>query len=205
MIWANPLYQKIKLSLRARTLNMEKLKVNDQRGNPIEIAAVVVWHIEDTAQAVFDVNDCKEYVTTQSETALRHLASAYPYDGAQEHELSLRGSMDEVSGALRQELQERLSRAGAVVDEARLSHLAYAPEIANAMLRRQQAEAVVAARSRIVEGTVSMVEMALEQLEKHNTIKLDEERKAAMVSNLMVVLCGEQNAQPIVNTGTLYT
>jgi len=204
LLWANPFYQKIKVSLRARTLNMDKLKVNDQRGNPIEIAAVVVWKVENTAQAIFDVDQYLSYASTQSETALRHLASNYPYD-AGEHEVSLRGNIDEVSQALRKELQERLTKAGVAVDEARLSHLAYAPEIANAMLRRQQAEAVVAARTRIVEGAVGMVEMALEQLEKHKTIELDQERKAAMVSNLLVVLCGEQGAQAVVNTGSLYT
>lgn len=205
LLWTNPFYSATKISQRIRTLNMEKLKVNDQRGNPIEIAAVVVWRVENTAQATFDVNDCKEYVSTQSETALRHLASGYPYDGSAEHEVSLRGSMDEVSAALRKELQERLAVAGVKVEDARLSHLAYAPEIANAMLRRQQAEAVVAARTRIVEGAVGMVEMALAHLEQKKTINLDEERKAAMVSNLLVVLCGEHNAQPVVNTGTLYT
>jgi regulator of protease activity HflC (stomatin/prohibitin superfamily) len=205
LLWTNPFYSKTKISLRIRTLNMEKLKVNDQRGNPVEIAAVVVWRVSDTAQATFDVNNYHEYVSTQSETALRHLASGYPYDTTADHELSLRGSMDEVSQALRKELQERLIKAGVVVDEARLSHLAYAPEIANAMLRRQQAEAVVAARTRIVEGAVGMVEMALEHLEQKKTIVLDDERKAAMVSNLLVVLCGEHNAQPVVNTGTLYT
>ncbi len=205
LFWANPFYSKIKISLRVRTLNMEKLKVNDQRGNPIEIAAVVVWRVDNTAQATFDVNNYNEYVSTQSETALRHLASGYPYDATADHELSLRGSMDEVSQALRKELQERLAKAGVLVDEARLSHLAYAPEIASAMLRRQQAEAVVAARTRIVEGAVGMVEMALEHLEQKKTIVLDDERKAAMVSNLLVVLCGDHNAQPVVNTGTLYT
>ncbi len=205
LLWANPFYRKIPLSLRARTLNGEKLKVNDQRGNPIEIAAVVVWRIADTAQACFDVDDYNDYVATQSETAVRHLASRYPYDTHAEHELSLRGSMDEVSHALREELQERLSKAGVAVEEARLSHLAYAPEIAGVMLRRQQAEAVVAARTRIVEGACGMVELALGHLEQHKMINLDEERKAAMVSNLLVVLCGEQAAQPVVNTGTLYT
>lgn len=203
--WANPFLTKLKVSLRARTLNGEKLKVNDQRGNPIEIAAVVVWSVKDTAQACFDVQNYEEYVAMQSETAVRHLASAYPYDGSGEHELSLRGSMDEVSQALKAELHQRLTKAGVVVEEARLSHLAYAPEIAGAMLRRQQAEAVVAARMRIVEGAVGMVELALQRLETHKTVELDEERKAAMVSNLLVVLCGEQAAQPIVNTGTLYT
>ncbi|MDM8007113.1 MAG: SPFH domain-containing protein [Phycisphaerae bacterium] len=203
--WANPFYRKMKISLRARNLNGDKLKVNDQRGNPIEIAAVVVWRVQDTAQAVFDVDNYEHYVSVQSESAVRHLASRYPYDTTVEHELSLRGSMDEVSLDLQRELQERLSKAGVVVEEARLSHLAYAPEIAGVMLRRQQAEAVVAARTRIVEGAVGMVETALQQLEQHKTVELDDERKAAMVSNLLVVLCGEQAAQPVVNTGTLYT
>lgn len=203
--WANPFYKKMKVSLRARTLNGEKRKVNDQRGNPIEIAAVVVWKVTDTAQACLDVDNYADYVSTQSETAVRHLASQYAYDTNVDHELSLRGSMDEVSRALRQELQDRLAKAGVTVEEARLSHLAYAPEIAGVMLRRQQAEAVVAARTRIVEGACGMVEITLEHLEKHKTIALDEERKAAMVSNLLVVLCGEQAAQPVVNTGSLYT
>lgn len=202
--WANAFYCKHKISLRARNLNGEKLKVNDQRGNPIEIAAVVVWRVEDTAQALFDVDNYEKYVSTQSESALRHLASEYPYDDSGEQSLSLRGSTDEVSRALQVQLEERLSRAGVHVEEARLSHLAYAPEIAGAMLRRQQAEAVVAARFRIVEGAVGMVETALQRLEEHHTIQLDDERKAAMVSNLLVVLCGEQAAQPVVNTGTLY-
>ncbi len=202
--WANPFYKKIHVSLRARNLNGEKLKVNDARGNPIEIAAVVVWHVQDTARAVFDVDDYAKYVTIQSESAVRHLASSYPYDSHEEGQLSLRGSMDEVSQALQGELQERLAKAGVVVEEARLSHLAYAPEIAGAMLRRQQAEAVVAARMKIVEGAVGMVHMALEHLEKDKVVDLDGERKAAMVSNLLVVLCGDHNAQPVVNTGTLY-
>lgn len=203
--WANPFYKKMKISLRARNLNGDKLKVNDQRGNPIEIAAVVVWRVKDTAQAFFDVDKYEHYVSVQSESAVRHLASRYPYDSTAEHEFSLRGSMDEVSVNLQQELQERLSKAGVVVEEARLSHLAYAPEIAGAMLRRQQAEAVVAARTRIVEGAVGMVETALQHLEQHKTVELDDERKAAMVSNLLVVLCGEQAAHPVVNAGTLYT
>ena len=203
--WANPFYKKLKISLRARNLNGDKLNVNDQRGNPIEIAAVVVWRVQDTAQAFFDVDRYENYVSVQSESAVRHLASRYPYDSSADHELSLRGSMDEVSVALQGELQERLSKAGVVVEEARLSHLAYAPEIAGAMLRRQQAEAVVAARTRIVEGAVGMVETALQHLEQHKTVELDDERKAAMVSNLLVVLCGEQAAHPVVNTGTLYT
>lgn len=203
--WANPFYQKTKLSLRTRNFNTDKLKVNDQRGNPIEIGAVVVWRVENTAQASFDVDDYSHYVAIQSEAAVRHLASSYPYDQGHENELSLRGSMAEVSKALAGELHERLSKAGVVVEEARLSHLAYAPEIAGAMLRRQQAEAIVAARMRIVEGACGMVEAALERLEQSKTVELDAERKAAMVSNLLVVLCGEQAAQPVVNTGTLYT
>jgi len=202
--WANPFYQKTKISLRTRNFNTDKLKVNDQRGNPTEIAAVVVWRVHDTAQAAFEVDDYVNYVHIQSEAALRHLASRYPYDSTSENEISLRGSMDEVSRALQGELQERLSKAGVIVEEARLSHLAYAPEIAGAMLRRQQAEAIIAARKRIVEGAVGMVEMALEKLEERKTVVLDDERKAAMVSNLLVVLCSEQAAQPIVNTGTLY-
>ncbi|HQL53366.1 MAG TPA: SPFH domain-containing protein, partial [Phycisphaerae bacterium] len=203
--WANPFFRKIKLSLRTRNFNTDTLKVNDQRGNPTEIAAVVVWRVQETAQATFDVDDYRDYVHIQSESALRHLASRYPYDTTADHELSLRGSMDEVSHGLQQELQERLIKAGVIVEEARLSHLAYAPEIAGAMLRRQQAEAIVAARLRIVEGAVGMVETALERLHEKKTVELDDERKAAMVSNLLVVLCGEQAAQPVVNAGTLYS
>ncbi len=203
--WANPFYQKIKVSLRTRNFNTDTLKVNDQRGNPTEIAAVVVWRVSNTAQACFDVDDYLDYVHIQSESALRHLASRYPYDTSTDDELSLRGSMDEVSHALQEELQERLDQAGVVIEEARLSHLAYASEIAGAMLRRQQAEAIVAARLRIVEGAVGMVETALEELQAKGTVELDEERKASMVSNLLVVLCGEQAAQPVVNTGTLYS
>jgi regulator of protease activity HflC (stomatin/prohibitin superfamily) len=202
--WANPFYSKTRVSQRARNLNPEKIKVNDSRGNPIEIAAVVVWRVVDTAQAVFDVDEFVHYVTVQSESALRHLASAYPYDTSEDGQLSLRGSMDEVSEALQKELQERVRMAGVRIDEARLSHLAYAPEIAQAMLQRQQAEAVVAARTRIVDGAVGMVEMALERLDRQSTVKLDEERRAAMVSNLLVVLCGDKAPQPVVNTGTLY-
>ncbi len=203
--WANPLLIKKKISLRANNLNGQKLKVNDRMGSPVEIAAVVVWRVKNTAQAVFDVEDYHEYVEVQSESALRHLASKYPYDTLEhEEELSLRGSIDEVSKDLQDELSERLGKAGVVIDEARLSHLAYAQEIAEAMLRRQQAEAIISARRRIVEGAVGMVEMALEKLEEHNTIKLDEERKATMVSNLLVLLCGEQSVSPVVNTGTLY-
>jgi regulator of protease activity HflC (stomatin/prohibitin superfamily) len=194
-----------KISLRARTLNGEKLKVNDKRGNPIEIAAVVVWRIEDTARAFFDVDDYENYVPIQSESALRHLANMYAYDGGEVEETTLRNNVDEVSRALRQELEERLSKAGVVVDEARLTHLAYAPEIAQVMLRRQQAEAVIAARQKIVQGAVSMVDMALKELADKDVVQLDSERRAAMVSNLMVVLCSESEVHPVVNTGTLYT
>jgi regulator of protease activity HflC (stomatin/prohibitin superfamily) len=201
--WANPFYTKRKVSLRARSLNGEKLKVNDSAGNPVEIAAIVVWRVTDTYAASFQVDDYESYVALQSETAVRHLASSFPYDG-EEHELSLRRNTDEVSTHLQKELQERLQLAGVQVIEARLSHLAYAPEIAGVMLRRQQAAAVVAARQKIVDGAVGMVEMALQRLEEHGKIQLDEERKAAMVTNLMVVLCSEQAAQPVVNAGTLY-
>jgi regulator of protease activity HflC (stomatin/prohibitin superfamily) len=202
--WANPFLKKIKVSLRARNLNGERIKVNDNRGNPIEIAAVVVWSVADTAKAVFDVDSYKDFVTVQSEAALRHLASAYSYDTFEDEDRSLRGNMDEVSKALQAELQARIARAGVLVDEARLSHLAYAQEIAGAMLQRQQAEAIVAARTRIVEGAVGMVEMALEHLDQKGMVQLDDERRAAMVSNLLVVLCGDKAAQPVVNTGTLY-
>ena len=201
--------RRYKISLRARTLNGERLKVNDKRGNPVDIAAVVVWRVDDTAKAVFDVDDYDSYVATQSETAVRHLASSYPYDSGEtfadtDDERTLRGNVDEVSEALRVELGERLSQAGVIVEQARLSHLAYAPEIAQAMLRRQQAEAVIAARRKIVTGAVSMVEMALTEFSEHGTVDFDDERKAAMVSNLMVVLCGESQVTPVVNTGTLY-
>jgi len=182
-------------------LNGEKLKVNDKRGNPIEIAAVVVWRVQDTAQAMFDVDDYESYVSIQSESALRHLANSYAYDNGEEHETTLRSGVDEVSQALKQELQERLAKAGVLVEEARLTHLAYAPEIAHAMLRRQQAEAVIAARRMIVHGAVSMVEMALKELAEKQVLVLDDERKAAMVSNLLVVLCGEAEVHPVVNTG----
>jgi regulator of protease activity HflC (stomatin/prohibitin superfamily) len=190
-----------KISLRARNLNGEKLKVNDKRGNPIEIGAVVVWRVQDTAQAMFDVDDYESYVSIQSESALRHLANSYAYDNGEENEITLRSGVDEVSQALQQELHERLARAGVLVEEARLTHLAYAPEIAQAMLRRQQAEAVIAARRMIVHGAVSMVEMALKDLADRQVLTLDDERKAAMVSNLLVVLCGEAEVHPIVNTG----
>jgi regulator of protease activity HflC (stomatin/prohibitin superfamily) len=196
---------RFKVSLRARNLNGDKLKVNDKRGNPIEIAAVVVWRVQDTAQATFDVEDYENYVRIQSESAVRHLASSYAYDHGEENEITLRSGFDEVSQALRKELQERLDKAGVYVEEARLTHLAYAPEIAQAMLRRQQAEAVIAARQKIVHGAVSMVDMALKELAEKHVVQLDDERKAAMVSNLMVVLCGESEVHPVVNTGTLYT
>jgi regulator of protease activity HflC (stomatin/prohibitin superfamily) len=193
-----------KISLRARTHNGPRLKVNDLRGNPIEIAAVVVWRVRETAQAMFDVDDYENFVTTQSESALRHLAAQYAYDDGEAHEITLRGHVEEVSLALREELQERLAKAGVTVDEARLTHLAYAQEIAQVMLRRQQAEAVIAARQKIVHGAVSMVQMALQELAEKDVVHLDDERRAAMVSNLMVVLCGESEVHPVVNTGTLY-
>jgi len=193
-----------KISLRARTLNGERLKVNDKRGNPVEIAAIVIWRVQDTAQASFDVDNFEKYVETQSESSLRHLASCYAYDHGEDNEITLRSGVDEVSQALRRELQERLAKAGVMVEEARLTHLAYAPEIAQAMLRRQQAEAVIAARQKIVHGAVSMVDMALKELAEKQVVHLDDERKAAMVSNLMVVLCGESEVHPVVNTGTLY-
>jgi len=194
-----------KISLRARTYNSPALKVNDKRGNPIEIAAVVVWRVQDTAQAMFDVDNFETYIQTQSESALRHLASLYAYDDGEENESTLRSNVDEVSKALRTELMERLAKAGVTVDEARLTHLAYAPEIAQAMLRRQQAEAVIAARQKIVHGAVSMVDMALRDLAEKQVVQLDDERKAAMVSNLMVVLCGESEVHPVINAGTLYS
>ena len=194
-----------KISLRVRNFNSDTLKVNDKRGNPIEIAAVIVWKVGDTAQAAFDVDDYENYVRVQSESGIRHLANSYPYDYGEENEVTLRGGADEVSATLKVELQERLSKAGVEVEEARLTHLAYAPEIASAMLRRQQAEAVIAARKTIVHGAVSMVEMALRELAEKQIVRLDDERKAAMVSNLMVVLCSESEVHPVVNTGTLYT
>lgn len=202
--WTNPFMTKSKLSLRTRNMESQRLKVNDKRGNPIEIAAVVVWHIADTAQASFDVDSYIDYVKIQSETAVRHLANEYAYDHGEEGETTLRSGMDEVSSTLQKELQARLSKAGVVVEEARLTHLAYAPEIAGAMLRRQQAEAVIAARKKIVHGAVSMVEMALNDLAEKQVVELDNERKVAMVSNLLVVLCGEAEAHPVINAGTLY-
>ncbi|HEY7728808.1 MAG TPA: SPFH domain-containing protein [Candidatus Eisenbacteria bacterium] len=203
--WTNPFNIRKKISLRARNLNGQVIKVNDNHGNPVEIAAVVVWRVRDTAQAVFDVDDYERYVTVQSETAVRHLASQHPYDEYETDAISLRGSTDKVSEFLRQELTERLKQAGVEVQEARLSHLAYAPEIAAAMLQRQQAAAIIAARQRIVDGAVGMVEMALQRLNQSSVVDLDEERKAAMVSNLLVVLCGDHSATPVVNAGTLHT
>jgi regulator of protease activity HflC (stomatin/prohibitin superfamily) len=202
--FANPFYTRRKISLRIRNFTSDKLKVNDLRGNPIEIASVVVWRVADTAKAVFDVDDFVHFVDIQSEAAVRHLAMSYSYDIFDGDEKSLRGNPDEVSEALKQEIQERISKAGIYIDEARLSHLAYAPEIAGAMLQRQQAEAIVAARAKIVEGAVGMVEHALELLEGSDQVNLDEERRASMVSNLLVVLCGHDSVQPVVNTGTLY-
>jgi len=200
--FANPFLTKRKISLRARNLNGDRLKVNDLSGNPIEIAAVVVWKVADTAEAMFEVDDYEAYVTIQSESAVRHLAGAYPYDG-EDNELTLRGTTDEISEHLQKELQERLAKAGVKVIEARLSHLAYAPEIAHAMLQRQQASAVVAARTKIVEGAVGMVEMALKELGDKELVKFDDDRKAVMISNLLVVLCSEHATQPVVNAGTL--
>jgi len=202
--WTNAFNTRKRVSLRVRSLNGSTIKVNDHAGNPVEIAAVVVWKVLDTAQAAFDVENYEDFVTVQSETAVRHLASEYPYDGYEHEEISLRGSTDKVSEFLRVELQERLRPAGVEVVEARLSHLAYAPEIAGAMLQRQQASAIIAARQRIVDGAVGMVEMALARLNDNKIVSLDEERKAAMVSNLLVVLCGERAATPVLNTGTLH-
>jgi len=204
--WANPFYSRgTKVSLRAHNTSTERLKVNDKRGNPIEIAAVVVWRVEDTARAIFDVEDYHQYVDVQSEAAVRQLASAYPYDQTEEGEVALRSHATEIAADLQAELQRRLAIAGVEVVEARITHLAYAPEIAQAMLRRQQAEAVIAARQKIVQGAVSMVEMALHDLASRNVVALDDDRRAAMVSNLLVVLCGEAGVTPVVNTGTLYT
>jgi regulator of protease activity HflC (stomatin/prohibitin superfamily) len=203
--WTNPFMTKVKVSLRTRNLESQRLKVNDRRGNPIEIAAVVVWHITDTAQALFDVDAYHDYVKIQSETAVRHLANEFAYDHGEEGETTLRSGLVEVSSTLQEELQARLAKAGVEVEEARLTHLAYAPEIAGAMLRRQQAEAVIAARQKIVHGAVSMVEMALQDLAAKQVVELDNERKVAMVSNLLVVLCGETDTQPVINAGTLYT
>lgn len=202
--WANPFYTKMRVSLRVRNFESSKLKVNDKNGNPIEIAAVIVWEVVDTAEAVFQVDDYEDYVSIQSESALRNLATSYAYDHHEEEGISLRSNPIEISEALKCEVQDRLGKAGVKVIEARISHLAYAPEIANAMLRRQQAMAIIAARKKVVEGAVGMVEMALQSLAERDIVELDAERKAAMVSNLLVVLCSDEAAQPIVNTGSLY-
>ena len=202
--WANPFYTKKPVSLRVRNFETERSKVNDTDGNPIEIAAVVVWKVVDTAEAVFEVDDYEHYVHVQSEAAVRDLATRYPYDTHEEAQLSLRGSTSEIAAHLKKEIQARLDKAGVETIEARITHLAYAPEIASAMLQRQQAGAIIAARQRIVEGAVGMVEMALEKLSSQRIIDLDEERKANMVSNLLVVLCGDRAAQPVMNTGTIH-
>jgi len=206
--WTLPWNGRRRVSVRAHNHSVETLKVNDKRGNPVEIAAVVVWRVEDTAQALFDVEDFEQFVRVQSESGLRHVATRYDYDEGEEHEsrvVTLRGGADTVAEALREELQARVQQAGVKIEETKLTHLAYAPEIAGAMLRRQQAEAVIAARTKIVTGAVSMVEMALKSLSEKNVVELDDERRAAMVSNLMVVLCSDRDAQPVVNAGTLYT
>lgn len=202
--WVNPLYSKTKISLRVRNFESSKLKVNDQLGNPIEIAAVVVWRVVDSAEAMFEVDDYQEYVVIQTESAIRNMATSYPYDQHEEGEIALRSHAQEVAEILKNEIQTRLGKAGVEVIESRISHLAYAPEIANAMLQRQQATAIVSARHKIVEGAVGMVELALDKLAEKEVVELDEERKAAMVSNLLVVLCGDQNTQPVVNAGSLY-
>jgi regulator of protease activity HflC (stomatin/prohibitin superfamily) len=204
MAWANPFLSKRKISTKVRSFESQRLKVNDQDGNPVEIAAIIVWRVIDTAEALFEVEDCEKFVSVQSEAALRALASHFPYDAHETGQLSLRGSTDEVAAKLKTELQQVLSQAGVEVQGARISHLAYAPEIAQAMLQRQQAGAIIAARARIVEGAGGMVEMALQRLEEGGRVTLDDERKAAMVSNLLVVLCGERAVQPVVNAGTLY-
>jgi hypothetical protein len=202
--WANPLYTKKQVTLRVRNFESSKLKVNDLEGSPIEIAAVVVWQVHDAAEAVFNVDSYEDFVHVQSEAALRQMATSYPYDLHEDHKVALRSHSREINDHLKHEIQERLERAGVTVLEARVSHLAYAPEIAQAMLQRQQAAAIIAARTRIVEGAVTIVHMALDRLAEKGVVQLDEERKAAMVSNLLVVLCGERGAQPVVNTGTLY-
>jgi len=202
--WTNPFLSKRAVSLRVRNFESSKLKVNDADGNPIEIAAVIVWQVVDTAEAVFQVDDYENYVHIQSESALRQMAQSYPYDSHEDGKPSLRSHGDEITAHLREQIQERLGKAGVEVLEARISHLAYAQEIAQAMLQRQQAGAIIAARTKIVEGAVSMVQMALEQLSSQHIVELEEERRAAMVSNLLVVLCGERGTQPVLNTGTLY-
>jgi regulator of protease activity HflC (stomatin/prohibitin superfamily) len=201
MYWANPFFKRTAISLRIHNFESAKLKVNDHDGNPIEIASIVVWRVVDSAEATFEVEDYRDYVRVQTESAVRNLATLYPYDAHQEAQLSLRGSTAEIAEQLKSEIQDRVSKAGVEVSEARISHLAYSPEIAAAMLRRQQASAIIAARQKIVEGAVSMVEMALHQLAERRIVEMDPERKAAMVSNLMVVLCSEHNAQPVLNMG----
>ena len=203
--WANPFYSKKAVSTRVRNFESGKLKVNDSRGSPIEIAAVVVWRVIDTAEAIFEVDDYEEFVTIQSESALRNLTTNYPYEPHEGDGVALRSNPAEIADALREEIQNRLEEAGVTVIEARISHLAYAPEIAHAMLRRQQASAVIAARTQIVAGAVGMVRMALQQLKEDQVVELDEERKAAMVGNLLTVLCSEETAQPVLNTGSLYS
>lgn len=207
--WCSPLGRIKKVSLRAHNLSSEKIKVNDKRGNPIEIAAAILWRVDDTAKATFEVEDYQQYVRIQSEAAIRHLANAYAYDDAETEsgkaKVTLLNGIREVGATLSRELQERFDQAGLLVEDAKLTHLAYAPEIAGVMLRRQQAEAIIVARQKIVTGAVTMVQMALQQLSEHNVVHLDDERKAAMVSNLMVVLCAESDVQPVVNAGTLYT
>ena len=202
--WANPLFTKKRISLRVRNFESGRLKVNDQEGNPIEIASVVVWRVVDTAEAVFQVDDYQNFVKVQTESALRNMATSYKYDAHEEDQMSLRGNTNEVAEHLKKEIQDRLAQAGVEVMEARISHLAYAPEIAQAMLQRQQAGAIIAARQRIVEGAVGMVQMALDMLSQREILELDNERRAAMVSNLLVVLCGDKATQPVVNTGTIY-
>ena len=202
--WANPLYSKRAISLRVRNFETDRSKVNDADGNPIEIAAVVVWKVVDTAEATFEVDNYEDFMRVQSESAVRNLASQYPYDTREDEQVSLRGNTEEIASRLKTEIQGRLHKAGLEVLEARITHLAYAPEIASAMLQRQQAGAIIEARERIVEGAVGMVQMALESLSSRGVVDLDEERKAAMVSNLLVVLCGDKGTQPVVNTGTLY-
>ncbi len=207
LLWVNPFYSSARISLRSENMESNQLKVNDKMGNPIEIAAVIVWQVSDTYKAAFDVANYDQYVKIQSEAAIRHLATSCPYDHMEdEHaDITLRDGGEQVNDLLEKELHERLAPAGIIIKEARISHLAYAPEIAGAMLQRQQATAIVAARFKIVEGAVGMVELALEMLSKKGIVQLDEEKKAAMVSNLMVVLCGEKAATPVLNTGTLYT
>ena len=203
--WANPFYAKASVSTRIRNFECSTLKVNDANGSPIEIAAVVVWKVFDTAEALFEVDDYSGFVEIQSESALRNLGTSYPYEPHDGESIALRSNPQEIAEALVKEIQDRLTQAGVTVIEARISHLAYAPEIANAMLRRQQASAIIAARKLIVKGAVGMVQLALEELDEHNIVKPDEERKAAMVSNLLVVLCSDESAQPVLNTGSLYT